>query len=100
MSVINCANYFTSLRKEFQPTARNDEKYNPSGTAADIRKTELPDSDRSFLRFDDMIFSVPDVRESSVEEVLSSIGSDAYYNVKAEQIAEKIMKGDLLNELI
>ena len=65
-----------------------------------MRKTELPDSERNFLRIDDMICTVPDVRESRVEEVLSSIGSGAYYNVKAEQIAEKIMKGDLLNELI
>jgi len=83
MSIITCTNYFASLGKESQSAVRNDEKRGDKAGADD-----------------DMICTVPDAGELIVEEVLSSIGSGTYYNVKAEQIAEKIMKGDLLNERI
>ena len=68
---------------------------------------EQPDSDRLELsvrsreisHLDELIRSTPDVREARVEEVRRELESGTY-NVKAEKIAEKIIGGNLLDEII
>ncbi len=65
-----------------------------------------PDSDRLELsvrgqeisHLNDLIQSVPDVREERAAQVRRDIESGTY-NVKAEKIAEKIIGGNLLDEV-
>jgi anti-sigma28 factor (negative regulator of flagellin synthesis) len=45
-----------------------------------------------------LIQSVPDVREWKIEQLRGEIESGTY-NVKAEKIAEKIITGNLLDEI-
>jgi negative regulator of flagellin synthesis FlgM len=67
---------------------------------------EHPDSDRLELsvrsqeisHLNDLIQSVPDVREAKVEQIRRELESGTY-NVKAEKIAEKIIGGNLLDEV-
>ncbi|MBN1571493.1 MAG: flagellar biosynthesis anti-sigma factor FlgM [Acidobacteria bacterium] len=65
-----------------------------------------PDSDRLELsargqeisHLNDLIQSTPDVREEKVAQVRRELESGTY-NVKAEKIAEKIIGGNLLDEV-
>ena len=67
---------------------------------------EHPDSDRLDLsarsreisHLNELIQSTPDVREDKVEKVRQEL-ENGTYNVKAEKIAEKILGGDLLDEV-
>jgi negative regulator of flagellin synthesis FlgM len=47
---------------------------------------------------DQLIRSTPDVREARVEEIRNLIQSGTY-NVRGEQIAEKIISGSLVDEV-
>ena len=62
-------------------------------------KVELSDQGKDITRFMDLIGAVSDIRESRVEEVRCAIEGGTY-NVRMEQVAEKIMGGNLLNKLI
>jgi negative regulator of flagellin synthesis FlgM len=64
----------------------------------DSDRLELSVQSREISHLDELIRSAPDVRESRVEEVRRAIESGTY-NVKAEKIAEKIIGGDLLDEI-
>ena len=98
---INGTNPLIGLKKEVQ-------RLDSPAQQERIPKTsvEQPDSDRLELsvrsleisHLEDMIRSTPDVRESRVEEVRNQIESGTY-NVKAEKIAEKIIGGNLLDEV-
>ena len=65
-----------------------------------------PDSDRLELsvrsleisHLNDLIQSTPDVREEKVEQIRRELEGGTY-NVKAEKIAEKIIGGNLLDEV-
>lgn len=50
------------------------------------------------LGLNDLVRSAQDVRESKIEQIQKDI-LNGTYNVKAEQIAEKIIEDDLLNEV-
>jgi len=56
-------------------------------------KVELSNHGRDITRLIDLINAVPDVRELHVEKTISAIES-GIYNVKAEQVAQKIIGGD------
>ena len=64
--------------------------------ATGLDKVELSNLGQNFSRFSDMIYAVPDVRELRVDEMLFAIKSGNYNDVKAEQVAEKIIKGDFV----
>ena len=65
-----------------------------------------PDSDRVELsirglqiqHLEDLIRATPEVREAKVEAVRSAIQAGTY-NVKGEQVAEKIIAGNLIDEV-
>jgi negative regulator of flagellin synthesis FlgM len=59
---------------------------------------ELSVKSREISHLEDLIRSTPDVREERVQAVRSQIESGTY-NVKAEKIAEKIVGGNLLDEV-
>jgi negative regulator of flagellin synthesis FlgM len=61
-------------------------------------RLELSVKSREALHLDDLIRSAPDIRRSKVEQISRDLRSGTY-NVKAEQIAEKIIGGSLLDEV-
>ncbi len=67
-------------------------------TSSDSDRIELSTRGLEYSRIEDMIRSTPDVREDRVNQVRSQIESGTY-NVKAEQIAEKIIGGNLIDEI-
>ena len=100
--MITLTNSLTSLEKKYQPAemqVAGKDRQPYTNKASGLDKVELSNYGRDVSRIKDLIHAVPDVRESRVEEVIFTMESGAY-NVKAEQVAEKIMGGDLLNEFI
>jgi len=61
-------------------------------------RIELSVRSREFQHLDELILSIPDVRESKVEQIRRAIESGTY-NVRAEQIADKIIGGALIDEI-
>ena len=99
---INPTNILTLLEKKYRPVeiqVAGKDRQPYANKALERDKVELSNYGRDVSRINDLINAVPDVRESRVEEVIFTMESGAY-NVKAEQVAEKIMGGDLLNEFI
>jgi negative regulator of flagellin synthesis FlgM len=61
-------------------------------------RIELSVRSRELMHLDEMIQSIPDVREQRVEQVRHAIESGTY-DVKAERVAEKILGGSLIDEI-
>ena len=61
-------------------------------------KLELSIQSREVLHLDDLIRSAPDIRDVKVEQITRDLHNGTY-NVKAEKIAEKIIGGNLLDEV-
>jgi flagellar biosynthesis anti-sigma factor FlgM len=98
---IDRTNNLMSLGKTFQ-TAETQvaEKDRRTGTdAAEFDRVDLSNHVKDISRLNDLINAVPDVRESQVNEVRFAIEGGTY-DVRAEQVAEKIMGGNLLDETI
>ncbi len=68
------------------------------GQSSDSDRLEISARSREISNLDDLIRSTPDVRESKVEQIRMEIEAGTY-NVKAEKIAEKIIGGNLLDEV-
>jgi negative regulator of flagellin synthesis FlgM len=66
--------------------------------APDPDRIEISVRSREIQHLDELIRSAPDVREALVERVRRSIETGTY-NVKAEQVADKILGGDLIDEI-
>jgi negative regulator of flagellin synthesis FlgM len=81
-------------------SSQEPERSSKSGTGQnpDPDRLELSIKSRQISHLDELIRSTPDVRESRIEEVRRQIESGTY-NVKAEKIAEKIVGGNLLDEI-
>jgi len=79
----------------------------PSRAQESSDEAPQPSSDRIELsvqglqiqHLNELIQSTPDVRESKVEQIRSAIQSGTY-NVKAEKIADKILNGNLIDEIV
>jgi negative regulator of flagellin synthesis FlgM len=68
------------------------------GEASSSDRIELSVRSREIAHFNELIQSTPDVRESRVEEIRMQLDNGTY-GVKAEKIAEKIIGGNLLDEV-
>lgn len=64
----------------------------------DADRVELSVRGLQIQNLDQLIRSTPDIREGRVEEVRSMIQAGTY-NVRGEQIAEKIISGSLVDEV-
>ncbi|MFH1573520.1 MAG: flagellar biosynthesis anti-sigma factor FlgM [Acidobacteriota bacterium] len=64
---------------------------------ADHDRIEISVRSREFQHLDDLIQSIPDVREARVQEIRLALERGTY-NVRAEQVADKIIGGLLLDE--
>ena len=98
---INTTNLLLISGKEVQPTemqvAGRDRQTGVETKGVD--RLELSGRSKDIARMDDLIQSVSDVRDSVVEAVRLSI-ENGTYRVRAEQIAEKMMRGNPLDELL
>ena len=98
---INGTNPLMSLNKNVQrlDAAQQTERTRKGcGGQPDSDRLELSVRSREISHLDELIRSTPDVREERIEEVRRSI-ENGTYNVKAEKIAEKIIGGNLLDEV-
>jgi negative regulator of flagellin synthesis FlgM len=80
-----------------QPTQRAQRPGEDSPQLGSDR-IELSVRSREINHLDELIRSTPDVREAKVEQIRSAI-ENGTYNVKAEKIAEKILGGNLIDEI-
>lgn len=100
---INSANILLTLLEKKYPPAEiqivGKDRQPYAQKALGLDKVELSNYGRDVSRLNDLIYAVPDVRESRVEEVIFTMESGAY-DVKVEQVAEKIMGGDILDKFI
>jgi negative regulator of flagellin synthesis FlgM len=77
--------------QRFQKTAVGSE-------VADRDRVELSVRSREIQHINDLIQSTPDVREGLVQRVRQSLDSGTY-NVKAEQVAERIICGSFIDQV-
>jgi negative regulator of flagellin synthesis FlgM len=68
------------------------------GASVETDRLELSVRSREIAHLNELIQSTPDVREERVEQVRQQL-ENGTYNVKAERIAEKIIRGNLLDEV-
>jgi flagellar biosynthesis anti-sigma factor FlgM len=78
-----------------QSVQTNKSESEPSSGAD---RLELSVQSRKVQHLDDLIRSIPDIREAKVEQISRDLHAGTY-NVKAEKIAEKIIGGTLLDEV-
>ena len=98
---INGTNPLIGLKKEVQrleSTVQPERSQQSVCERSDSDRLELSIRSREISHLEELIRSTPDVREARVEEVRRSIEGGTY-NVKAERIAEKIIGGNLLDEV-
>jgi len=79
------------LAQRFQKADRDAEIHDPD-------RVELSVQSRKIQHIDELIRATPDVREDRVEQVRRSI-ENGTYNVKAEQVADKILCGNVFDEI-
>ena len=98
---INGTNPLIGLNKNVQ---RLDAPQQPErnkatgGGSSNSDRLELSVRSREISHLEELIQSTPDVREDRVNQIRSAIESGTY-NVKAEKVAEKIIGGNLLDEV-
>jgi flagellar biosynthesis anti-sigma factor FlgM len=68
------------------------------GESSDSDSIELSVRSREIVHLNELIQSTPDIRESRVGEARMMLDNGTY-DVKAEKIAEKIIRGNLLDEV-
>jgi negative regulator of flagellin synthesis FlgM len=97
---INGSNPLIGLTKDVQRLDSAQQSTRARNNAGDSESDRLELSNRSLeiSHLNDLIQSTPDIREARVEQVRKSIESGTY-NIKAEKIAEKIIGGNLLDEV-
>ena len=99
---INNMNGLTSPGKISWTGGDTDYRKRPSAPREDVSgldKVDLMNYSGSASRLNEMIHTAPDVRELLVKELLFAIESNVY-DVNSEQVAEKIMTGDRVDEFI
>jgi negative regulator of flagellin synthesis FlgM len=79
------------LAQRFQKAGHDPAVHDPDRVELSVRSREIQ-------HLDELIRSTPDVREALVERVRRSI-ENGTYNVRAEQVAEKILGGNIFDEI-
>jgi negative regulator of flagellin synthesis FlgM len=68
------------------------------GASVETDRLDISARSKQIAHLNELIQSTPDIRESRVEQVRQQLDSGTY-SVKAEKIAEKIIVGNLLDEV-
>jgi negative regulator of flagellin synthesis FlgM len=82
----------------FESSTLSDRIRTNGGEISDSDSIQLSVRSREISHLNELIQSTPDIRESRVEEVRMQFDNGTY-NVTADQIAEKIIKGNQLDEI-
>ena len=85
-------------RLDVQQPAQRVQKAGDGGSTSESDRIELSVRSREIQHIDDLIRSTSDIRAAKVEEIRNAI-ENGTYNVKAKQIAEKIIGGSLIDEV-
>jgi len=78
-------------QQRFQKADRGPAVAHQDGVELSVRSREIQN-------LDELIQATPDVREALVERIRQSIVNGTY-NVKAEQVADKIIRGSLIDQI-
>jgi negative regulator of flagellin synthesis FlgM len=89
----------TDVQRLRAPEQSGQPQKSSEGQHPDSDRLELSVRSREISHLDDLIRSTPDVRELKVEQIRRDLQAGTY-NVKAEKIAEKMIGGHILNEVI
>lgn len=98
---INGTNPLIVLNKNMQrleSPQKAEQSVKSGGAPSETDRLELSIRGREISHLNDLIQSTPDVRENRIEQVRREL-ENGTYNVKAEKIAEKIIGGNLLDEV-
>jgi negative regulator of flagellin synthesis FlgM len=87
----------TSMQR-IEPPQQTEKSVSGGGSPSESDRLELSVRSREISHLNDLIQSTPDVRDDKVEQVRREL-QNGTYNVKAEKIAEKIIGGNLLDEV-
>ncbi len=85
-------------RLDTQQSAARAQKPTNGDAKVGSDRIELSIRSREIQQLDELIRSAPDVREAKVEQIRSAI-ENGTYNVKAEMIADRILGGNLIDEV-
>jgi negative regulator of flagellin synthesis FlgM len=98
--VINGTNPLIGLNKNVQrlDAPKLSERTQSGGESPSSDRLELSIRSREIGRLQELVQSTPDVRDFKVEQIRGEIERGTY-NVRAEKIAEKIIGGNLLDEI-
>ncbi len=77
---------------------KTEQSVKSGGAYSETDRLELSLRPREIAHLNELIQSVPDVREQKIEQIRRAL-ENGTYNVKAEKIAEKIIGGNLLDEV-
>jgi len=88
----------TSVQRIDAPQQQERTSKSGEGQNPESDRLELSVRSREISHLDELVRSTPDVRQSKIEQVRRELEAGTY-NVKAEKIAEKIIGGNLLNEV-
>jgi negative regulator of flagellin synthesis FlgM len=88
----------TNVQRLESPKQSDRTQKSDGGRNLDADRLELSVRSREISHLDELVRSTPDVREMKIEQVRRDIEAGTY-NVKAEKIAEKIIGGNLLDEV-
>jgi negative regulator of flagellin synthesis FlgM len=86
-------------RIDVQQHAQRSQKAGAENPTSNSDRIELSVRGREIQHLNDLIRSTPDIREAKVEQIRSAV-ENGTYNVKAEKIADKILGGNVIDEIL
>ncbi len=86
-------------RIDGQQHAQRSQKTGGENPTSSSDRIELSVRGREIQHLNDLIRSTPDIREAKVEQIRNAVESGTY-NVKAEKIADKIIGGNVIDEIL
>jgi len=86
-------------RIDVQQHAQRSQKAGEESPAPSSDRIELSVQGREIQHLNELIRSTPDIREAKVEQIRNAVESGTY-NVKAEKIADKILGGNMIDQIL
>jgi negative regulator of flagellin synthesis FlgM len=81
-----------------EPQGQRPQKTGMEGAKPGSDRIELSIRSREIQQLDPLIQATPDIRTAKVEQIRSAVESGTY-NVRAEMIADKIIGGNVIDEI-
>ncbi len=101
MEINGTTNPLIGLKKDVQRlevSTQSERMQSSGGRQSDSDRLELSVRSLEISHIEELIQSTPDIRQSVVDRVRIDVERGTY-NVKAEKIAEKIIGGNLVDEV-